>query len=320
MTQKGRIDGRSVNAVASAAPEQGAEPVELAAALRVEPAHAPDRTSVARRRTRRATKNIDAASSALLDGYDDYRFGRNVGALTIKKERAALAAMIVAAGGATRLTPASLRRFAEASGFKTSSHNLYHKNAARFSAWLVKAGHVEADPFEDAPPPPAGRPNPNPCTRAERDLLLATVAEPVRSWLLLAAYAGLRAMEIAAVEREHLVASDDGYRLLVPRGKGRKPADVPAHPLVVELLQAAAPGRLWQVSAEQVSGQTNYAMSVAGIEGGPHRLRATFATEVYRAHRDLLVAQKACRHASVQSTMHYVRADESEVRGAIDGL
>src|SRR5215471_13583653 len=96
-SRTGRFDGRTVNAVASAAPEAGAAPVELAAALTVEAAHAADRTSVARRRTRRAAKNIDAASRELLDAYDDYRFGRNVGALTIKKERAALAGMIVAA-------------------------------------------------------------------------------------------------------------------------------------------------------------------------------------------------------------------------------
>jgi integrase/recombinase XerD len=218
------------------------------------------------------------------------------------------------------LTPAGLRRLAEIRGYKQGTHSGYHKLAARFTGWRVKAGRTGVDPFADVKPPPRGEAEPNPCTIHERDVLIALAPEPVRSWLTLAAYAGLRCHEIAQVDPAHLHATDDGPRLLVPRGKGRKAASVAAHPLVVELLERLPHGRLWDATPNAISWRCKNYMNGHGVSGGAHRLRATFATELYRATGDVMVAKEACRHRSIASTMHYVRTDADRVRRAIDEL
>jgi integrase len=282
--------------------------------------HPPDATNAARRRTRWHAAVIDAKSEKIVDAFIDWRYANNLAPVTIRNDRSQLVGLIGALGGVDELTPGGLRRLAELRGWKQGTHAGYHKLAGRFTRWAVKTGRLDVDPFLDTKAPPRGEVEPNPCTTHERDVLIALAPEPVRSWLTLAAYAGLRCHEIAQVDPAHLVNTDDGLRLLVPRGKGRKAASVAAHPFVVELLAGKPHGRLWDATANAISWRCKYVMNQHGVTGGAHRLRATFATELYRATGDVMVAKEACRHRSIASTMHYVRTDADRVRRAIDEL
>lgn len=319
--KKPKLAAGSGNAVASSAPQHVDEvAVNIAAALQAEPAHAPEASTVARRRTRWAPHELSAKSERLVDAFIEWRYANNLSPRTIANDRAQLVGMIGALGGVDELTPAGLRRLAEAREYRPSTHNGYHKLAARFTAWRCKHAGGEDDPFADAKAPPKGEVEPNPCTVVERDALIELAPEPIRSWLVLAGYAGLRAHEIAAVDPAHLYRDGDGYRLRIPRGKGRKAASVAAHARVVELLRGRPAGRLWDVTPNGVSWRCKDFMNAHGVPGGPHRLRATFATELYRATGDVMVAKEACRHRSIASTMHYVKTDAMRVRRAIDEL
>ena len=50
----------------------------------------------------------------------------------------------------------------------------------------------------------------------------------------------------------------------------------------------------------------------------PHKLRATFATNLYRKTRDIELVSKACHHASTASTQPYVSVLDQDVRNAVN--
>jgi integrase/recombinase XerD len=51
-----------------------------------------------------------------------------------------------------------------------------------------------------------------------------------------------------------------------------------------------------------------------------HELRHTFITNVYAKTKDIRVAQRAARHANVQTTLRYEHASSELVAGAVRGL
>ncbi|GAI57371.1 unnamed protein product, partial [marine sediment metagenome] len=60
----------------------------------------------------------------------------------------------------------------------------------------------------------------------------------------------------------------------------------------------------------------------AGIEKRlhPHTLRHSFATDLYRKRRDLLMVQQALGHASITSTVIYTHLVNEELENGMKGL
>ena len=163
------------------------------------------------------------------------------------------------------------------------------------------------DPSGALPRPrvPMGRPRP-----IATDTLLLALAQShgrVRSAMILAAYAGLRAAEIAAAERIHL---REGSITVV--GKGGKTRIVPAHELVAReyangqpwvvprLDGQAGPNRPWMVSRI-----VNDHLHSLGIPDTLHSLRHWFGTHIYRATQDIRLTQDLLGHASPTTTAGY---------------
>jgi len=60
----------------------------------------------------------------------------------------------------------------------------------------------------------------------------------------------------------------------------------------------------------------------AGIQKkvGPHTLRHTFGTDLYRRTKDLAVVQRALGHSNISTTMVYVHLVNGDVEAALSGL
>jgi site-specific recombinase XerC len=185
---------------------------------------------------------------------------------------------------------------------------------------LVERDMLDRDPTLGIKPPRQPRQVPRPLSAAELSTLLAFAKEPVRSWVILAAYAGLRCCEIVRVERSDLEQTGNGWALRV-NGKGGHVGLVPAHPVVVDLMQRAGPGRLWPVTAKWVSKRSAREFRAVGLTGGLHRCRHSFATRALEAAGgDLLVVRDLMRHASVATTQVYTQLLEGRPRQVVDLL
>lgn len=170
---------------------------------------------------------------------------------------------------------------------------------------LAILGVVEADPTIGIRRGKAKSYEPRPITEDTLQTILA-IGGRIREWAILGAYAGLRGFEVLQVQADHLLHDFRGPTLLIPNGKGGKRATIPAHPLVVEVLQAYEPGEvIWPLSTAGLQKAWRVAMAEHGLTCNFHQLRHRFATAVYQSTGDLLTTSKVCRHSSMQTTMTY---------------
>lgn len=136
-----------------------------------------------------------------------------------------------------------------------------------------------------------------------------------RAWLVLAAFCGLRAGEIARVHRDDL--RTDGRSLLV-HGKGGRQRVVPLPQVAADALApyTAAGTWLWpgqtragHISANHVSKATNRYLRSCGIPDTLHSLRHRYGTKLYELSLDLRLVQDLMGHASPRSTAIYTKVN-----------
>jgi integrase len=192
-------------------------------------------------------------------------------------------------------------------GVDAGTRKSYLSIIRRVFADLIFMDEMDADPSSKVRSAKGKTYEPRPITEDELAAILG-INPRIRAWAILGAYAGLRRCEVVQVEREHLLDDERGPTLLVPNGKGGTHLTIPAHPLVVDVLQAARPGRLWPISVDTFTDAWAYHLRRAGLGHCTfHRLRHRFATQVYRSTGDLLVTSKVCRHRSLTTTQVYSR-------------
>lgn len=158
--------------------------------------------------------------------------------------------------------------------------------------------------------------------------------------VLLAAYAGLRRSEIAAVHPRDFV---DGVLHVV--GKGDRARIVPVHPLIDQAVRAELErrrdGRIgtgWRLGAARVDpagylfpGQqpgTHVSPwvvgdALSGLLGDVwtgHTLRHRFASRAYAASRDLRAVQELLGHSRPETTARYTAVPDDAMREAVMGL
>lgn len=207
----------------------------------------------------------------------------------------------------------------------------YTSQVREFYRWAVASGLLGADPSTVLVAPKLRRGKPRPISEADLELALAQAPDRLRPMLELAAYAGLRAAEIAALDRADVLDRQDPA-LLVVTGKGDKERIVPAGPRVVDALHrygmpAHGPVfRRWDDKPGRLNGNLvshlccEYLHSI-GIGGTFHALRHRFATQFHReSGRDLRLTQVMLGHESPATTAIYVEWSPVEAARAIDSL
>jgi integrase len=209
----------------------------------------------------------------------------------------------------------------------------YVSHARSFYAWAVDAGLREGNPALRLPAPRLGRRIPRPISEAE--LLGAVDCAParIRPWLVLAGWAGLRAKEIALLQRENVLDSAKVPVLLIAEHatKGRRERVVPLCPFALaELYRARLPragyvfprldGSTGPNEPHLISHLANEHLHDCGSAATLHQLRHRFGTQTYLQSLDLRMVQELLGHASPSTTAGYAayaQADAARIVAAL---
>lgn len=170
---------------------------------------------------------------------------------------------------------------------------------------------------------------PRPYTPDQIDRLLASGAyKRTRAMILLAAYMGLRASEIAAVHSDDVDLDAGTLKVL---GKGGRTDYLPLHDVIRDLAPTmltgwwfpARRGRAGHIKGQSVSDLLTDARNRAGIADPDltgHSLRHSFGTELVRRGANIRAVQELMRHASLQTTQRYTQVLDEDRRAALTVL
>ena len=183
-----------------------------------------------------------------------------------------------------------------------------------YGRWAMQQGLSDRNPGDWLPRVRQSKPAPTPVPERDLHLLLDRAPLDMRRAIALAAMAGLRSAEIAAITWADL---DPGNGVLwVRAGKGGKGRSVP--------LSAGLLGALGDPSEGPIVGRvmTPKALSLwigrymraQGVDYSAHKLRARYATRFLAATGDLAAAAEALGHSDLSSIGRYVVASSDTMR------
>lgn len=151
-----------------------------------------------------------------------------------------------------------------------NTKSTYYRAARVFFGWLVVEGTRDDDPMAGIKSPPVPRGVPRPCRTSDLTAMLAAADATVRAMLMLAAFQGLRAGEVAAVHGQNFDLDAGSMRVV---GKGGVEAVLPLHSSVAELARAMPAAGYWfpgrraegHIRSERVSQLVRAACDTAGV-------------------------------------------------------
>jgi integrase/recombinase XerD len=251
---------------------------------------------------------------ALIAYWTDYLRATGSGPKSIRNRTIALRAMIRRTGKALlTITRHDLIRDLARPGLQPASRQNYKSLYHGFFTWMQDEEFRTDNPGARLPKVRVPKQEPNPVTTEDIEFLLHSgIYRRTRMWVLLYAYQGFRAVEIAAVSGDSI--DYDRRRILSKDGKGGKEVWRPIHDLVWDELQKwprtgwlfPSPRREGEhVTSNNVSRVLSDALRRAGIEHRPHHMRAWYATELIDAGASTAVVAAALRHSTTQTVEKY---------------
>lgn len=200
-----------------------------------------------------------------------------------------------------------------------------------FYRWATEEGHLISDPSLRLRRPKRERRLPRPIPDEAAARALTKAENPIRQWLFLAAYAGLRACEIAQLRGSDVLVGQVPPVLIIRESKGGDMSTVtigePLRTIARELAQIDGwcfpKGRNMggHITASQLQKRANGYLHELGIPETLHQFRHWFGTKSYRATgRDLRTTQELMRHRSPVSTAGYTFIDQGDIGRALDAL
>ena len=207
-----------------------------------------------------------------------------------------------------------------------SAMHLYRAAVCGFFGFATDpaAPVLDYDPTRHLPGVHVRRGKPRPVDTTQLSDILTRASEPFGLWYLIAAYEGLRCVEISRLDRDD-VAED----LTWIRGKGDKHRQVPTHPAVWAAAQQLPPGPVARdpdgvgpTGTVAVSQRGNRHLCALGYpEITMHRLRHWYATAVNDASGgDISVTQDLLGHESPTTTRTYVAVAPAKATAAVRAL
>jgi integrase len=223
----------------------------------------------------------------------------------------------------TGVTKTDLVSFLARPGLAAGSRQSYRSTLSSFFGWAFDEDLIDHDPAARLPRVRNRAKEPDPISTEElQQLLDSGIRRDTVLKVLLYAYEGLRASEIAAIAGTDI---DWGSgRLYVTAAKGRRPVWRPMHSLVLTyVLEHDYPKTSYwfpsgdsHVTGRSVSDVISKAMHRAGIAHRPHDLRKWHGTTLLALGADSLDVQHSLRHVDGQSMKAYVLPNEPRIRRA----
>jgi integrase/recombinase XerC len=184
-----------------------------------------------------------------------------------------------------------------------------------YTQWAWDEGLIGHDPCALLVTPKLSRRVPRPAVEAELLQAIATAPRRVRLMLVLAGFEGLRAIELARLERCDILESASPP-VMILRGKGAKERVVPlSAPVLSEIRRYQPPhtgpvfergdGQHGHNSGARISQIVSEYLREGRFTFTLHQARHRFATDVYRDTRDLRLVQELLGHSNPQTTAIY---------------
>lgn len=206
----------------------------------------------------------------------------------------------------------------------------YRSALHTFFSWMQDEDLRLDNPAARLPRPRVEYTEPNPVSTEQiQRVLTSGIYGLTVMKVLLAAYQGMRASEIAAVRGED-VDLENGT-ITIREGKGRTTITRPLHPLVRELaiaedypregwwFEGLIPGE--HVRGKSVSNTLNAAFRRAGLAGHrAHDMRKWMGTTLLEQGADGIDVQHALRHRDQQTLHVYLRPHQERLRGVVEAL
>lgn len=227
--------------------------------------------------------------------------------------------------GLDNASTAELAAWLAAPNWAGWTRHTYFSHLNGFYAWACRGAepYLSWNPTEDLIHPSAPDSCPNPVTHEEYRLAYSRSGTMWRRAIVLAAYAGLRATEIAVLQRADVTE----HEIRVRHGKGDKPALLPNHPAIWAQLRDVPPGHvLLRPRGTPYDGR--HLPTVARVHfdriGLPgvhlHRFRHLFGTLLLEAGVHVRVVQTLMRHRSLATTAGYLEVAGEQRRLAVQAL
>lgn len=228
--------------------------------------------------------------------------------------------------------PGHLLRFERLAiaGRSPETRRSYVVTIRAFYRWCLTTGILSDDPSTLLTIPVVPKHLPRPISEDDLALALGAARPKMRAILVLAAYAGLRAIEISGLEWTDVHREQDGTMYIhVRRGKGKKERNVEVGETVIKALQAHGFRRRGPIflgsnggamDARSVSRSCNRFLEHHGIDATLHQLRHRFGTVGYQLTRDLRLIQEQMGHSSPQTTAGYSRVSADAARRLVMAL
>lgn len=261
----------------------------------------------------------------MLDPYTTSLTRRNLSANTLRSYRTVVTAYMRAVDP-VEATTAEIETWLDGRALRSPrSRSNYLAALTSFHRWMVSTGWRDGDPTANIARPKLPPRMPRPIATSDLVRALAAADPPMRLWLCLAAYGGLRCHEIAGLRVEDIDLEDAPATLRLRQTKGGKPRVVTVAGATLDALSVitlpesgqAFPG----ATARRVSDQINTFLRSQGTQATAHCLRHWFGTEVFRKTRNLRLVQELLGHADISTTAGYVALvpDDAAIR-AVQGL
>lgn len=182
-----------------------------------------------------------------------------------------------------------------------------------WSAWAVEHRHMDWAAGAELPRVRQHRRHIPPATTQEVTTILARTGHLVWRASVIAAYGGLRAVEIVRLDRGDVTAET----LTIRRGKGGHLRVIPTHPELWRVVRDLPPGLLVPITAARLCARAWSAYRRVGVESSLHRLRKWHASELRRAGVDLETIRQLLGHTSLATTQRYLDVDPTMQAAAV---
>lgn len=227
-------------------------------------------------------------------------------------------------------TTDELRDWLDAHKLVARSRYSYISHLASFWRWALIEERAIRNPTLKLTRPKMRRTLPRPVSTDDLRLLIDQApSKQVRAMVCLAAYAGLRCIEIATLDAGDIMEHLSPPVLVVTHGKGDKPRIQPMPAPIINALRShgiPAHGPIFRdrhgnrFTASMVSHMLRSHMHNCGVIASGHQLRHSFGSEVYRRTHDLRMTQELLGHASPAPTAGYAAWAQDQAAEIVDEL
>lgn len=202
------------------------------------------------------------------------------------------------------------------------TRHAYRSDLATFYRWATRRQILAHDPIILTDPIRVPKSLPRPVSaHLVADIIATAPDDTVRLACALAAYAGLRRSEIAALTADDIATHISPPLLAVRNGKGGKDRLVPLHPALAPMLAGIRHGRIVDATPDTIGRRVAEHLRACGLDASLHQLRHTFGTELVRVtNGNLILGGLLMGHESPDTTKGYVGWNGGDAAAAVGAM